>query len=338
MFNAITDVEGISVGHASDLAALTGCTVILCEDGAVGGAEVRGIAAGTRQLDALGVMHLVGEVHGILLAGGSGFGLDAVGGVMRYLEEKRKGLNVGIAHVPIVPSAIIFDLGLGDFKVRPDKQMGYQACLNAAGGLVAEGSIGVGTGASVGKAFGIGRAMKGGLGTCSGILSNGVVVGVLVVVNAFGDVKDCKTGQIIAGARDSKHGLRLIDSAKQVKKGLGSRGFGFCTNLGVVATNVSLGKPEVNQLARMAYNGLVKVISPAQTIFDGDVMFALSPARHRPEPKAMAGGYGKARADLNALGSLAADLLCEAAQRAVKEADGFGIIPAYKDLKGKSDG
>jgi L-aminopeptidase/D-esterase-like protein len=330
MFNAITDVEGILVGHASDLAALTGCTVILCENGAVGGVEVRGFAADTRQIDALGVMHFVGEVHGILLAGGSAFGLDAVGGVMKYLEEKRKGLNVGIAHVPIIPSAIIFDLDLGDFRVRPDKQMGYQACLNAAGGIVVEGSIGVGTGASVGKAFGIGRAMKGGLGTSSGILSNGVVVGVLVVVNAFGGVNDYKTGQIIAGARDSKHGLMLIDSAEQIKKGLSRRDLSSCTNLAVVATNAVLSKPEASQLARMAYNGLARVISPAQTLFDGDVIFALSPACHRLEPKA--------GADLNALGSLAADLLCEAIQRAVKEADGFGIIPAYKDLKGNDDG
>jgi len=201
--NAITDIPGIKVGHASDLKSLTGCTVILCEEGAVGVVDIRGTATGTRQIDALSLTHLVDKIHAILFAGGSAFGLDAAGGVMAYLEERGKGFDVVKTKVPIVPAAIIFDFGIGDFRIRPDHKMGHEACLNASK-KVGEGSIGVGTGATVGKLFGIDRAMKGGLGTSSAQGPKGLIVGALVVVNAFGDVIDPMTHQILAGARKSK--------------------------------------------------------------------------------------------------------------------------------------
>lgn len=318
MWDAITDVGGIEVGHASDFEALTGCTVILCGEGMVGGVDVRGTAAGTRGIEALGMLHLIDEVHGILLTGGSAFGLDAVGGAMAYLEEKGEGFDVGITAVPIVPAAVIFDLYLGHHRVRPNKEMGYRACINASGSIVGEGSVGAGTGASVGKLFGIKQAMKGGLGTAS-ITASGVTVGALVAVNSFGDVVDCWTGKIIAGARDSETGLRLVDSALQMRRGVVREGFGEQnTTLGVIATDASFSKREVTQIARMAHDALAKVISPAHSTFDGDAMFALS-------------GRNK-KANVNTVGLLAEEVLCKAVIRAVKKADGFGVIPAYRDL------
>lgn len=319
MWDAITDVVGIQVGHASDFEALTGCTVVLCGEGMVGGVDVRGIAAGTRGVEALNPLHLMDRVHAILLAGGSAFGLDAVGGVMAYLEEQGRGFDVGVTTVPIVPAAVIFDLYLGDYRVRPDREMGYQACQNASREVVKEGSIGAGTGASVGKLFGIKRAMKGGLGTASIIGPHGVVVGVLAVVNSFGDVIDLETGRIIAGARVSETGSELANSALQMKRGVVREEFGErSTTLGVIATNVSFSKQEATRIARMAHDALAKVISPSHTIFDGDAIFTLS--------------GGDKKADVHTVALLAEEALCRAVIRAVKRADGFGIIPAYKDL------
>ena len=210
---SIADVPGIRVGHASDFKALTGCTVILCEEGAVGAVDVRGTASGTRQLDALSPLHLVDRIHAILLSGGSAFGLDAAGGVMAYIEEIGKGFEVANTRVPNVPTAVIFDFGIGDFRVRPEGAMGYQACLNASRN-VEEGSVGVGTGATVGKLFGIERAMKGGVGTSSIKGPGGLIVGALVVVNAFGDVIDPDTHEILAGARVAKNSPRLARFGK----------------------------------------------------------------------------------------------------------------------------
>ncbi len=324
--NAITDVPGIKVGHASDFKSLTGCTAILCEKGAIGGVDIRGTATGTREIDALSLTHLVNRIHAILLAGGSAFGLDAAGGVMAYLEERGKGFDVVKTKVPIVPAAIIFDFGIGGFRVRPDHKMGYEACLNAAK-EVGEGSIGVGTGATVGKLFGIERAMKGGVGTSSVQGSNGLIVGALVVVNAFGDVIDPNSNQILAGARKAKKSLKFANSSKWMKQGVTRKEFGtitpsepavFNTTLGVIATNARLSKKEAQQVAQIAHSGLAKVVSPLHTTFDGDLLFAIS--------------YGKKKADVNTIGLLGEAALMEAVKRAITKADGFGVIPAYKDL------
>ena len=267
---AITDVLGIKVGHASDFKALTGCTVILCEEGAIGAVDIRGTAAGTRQIDALTHLHLVDRIHAILLAGGSAFGLDAAGGVMAFLEEREKGFNVTKTRIPIVPTAVIFDFGIGDFRTRPDSEMGYHACLNASK-RVEEGSAGVGTGATVGKLFGIERAMKGGVGTSSILGPDGLMVGGLVVVNAFGDILDPVSHRILAGARKSKESAELANSSEWMKKGATRGQFGkvspldsdvFNTTLGVMATNAHLTKKELHQAAQIAHSGLAKMISP----------------------------------------------------------------------------
>lgn len=325
--HAITDVPGIKVGHASDFRALTGCTVILCEEGATGGVDIRGTATGTREMDALSLTHLVDNIHAILLAGGSAFGLDAAGGVMAYLEKRGKGFDVIKTKVPIVPAAVIFDLAIGDFRVRPDHQMGYQACLNASK-RVEEGSVGVGTGATVGKLFGIERAMKGGVGTSSIQGPNGLIVGALVVVNSFGDIIDPTTHQILAGTRKSKKSLQFANSMKWMKQGVIRKEFGaippnktppFNTTLGVIATNAALSKKEVHQVVRIAHSGLARVISPLHTTFDGDLIFALS--------------YGKKKSDVNTIGLLGEAALMESVRRAVTKAEGFEIIPAYKDIQ-----
>lgn len=324
--NAITDVPGIKVGHASDFKALTGCTVILCEEGAIGAVDIRGTAAGTRQIDALTHLHLVDKIHAILLAGGSAFGLDAAGGVMAFLEERGKGFDVTKTKIPIVPTAVIFDFGIGDFRIRPDREMGYQACLNASK-RVEEGSVGVGTGATVGKLFGIERAMKGGVGTSSIQGPKGLIVGGLVVVNAFGDILDPASDRILAGARKSKESAGLANSSEWMKKGVTRRQFGkitpsdsdaFNTTLGVIATNAHLTKKELHQVAQIAHSGLAKMISPLHTTFDGDLIFAIS--------------YGKEKGDVNTIGLLGEVVLIESVKRAVTQAEGLGVIPAYRDI------
>jgi L-aminopeptidase/D-esterase-like protein len=324
--NAITDVPGIKVGHASDFKALTGCTVVLCEEGAIGAVDIRGTAAGTRQIDALTPLHLVDKIHAILLAGGSAFGLDAAGGVTVYLEKRGKGFDVSKTKIPIVPTAVIFDFGIGDFRIRPDREMGYQACLNASK-KVEEGSVGAGTGATVGKLFGIERAMKGGVGTSSIQGPKGLMVGALVVVNAFGDVLDPDSHQMLAGARKSKESFRWANSSKWIKKGVTRKQFGpttppestsFNTTLGVIATNADLTKKEAHQVAQIAHSGLPKIISPLHTTFDGDLIFAIS--------------YGKKKADVNTIGLLGETVLIESVKKAVTQAKGFGVIPAYQDM------
>jgi L-aminopeptidase/D-esterase-like protein len=327
--NAITDVPGIKVGHASDFKALTGCTVVLCEEGAIGAVDIRGTAAGTRQIDALTPLHLVDKIHAILLAGGSAFGLDAAGGVTVYLEKRGKGFDVSKTKIPIVPTAVIFDFGIGDFRIRPDREMGYQACLNASK-KVEEGSVGAGTGATVGKLFGIERAMKGGVGTSSIQGPKGLMVGALVVVNAFGDVLDPDSHQMLAGARKSKESFQWANSSKWIKKGVTRKQFGpttlpesasFNTTLGVIATNADLTKKEAHQVAQIAHSGLPKIISPLHTTFDGDLIFAIS--------------YGKKKADVNTIGLLGETVLIESVKKAVTQAKGFGVIPAYQDMKAR---
>ena len=312
----ITDVVGIKVGHAADVRAVTGCTVILCERGAVGGVDVRGSAPGTRETDALRPMNLVERVHGVLLTGGSAFGLAAADGVMRFLEERGIGFDVSVAKVPLVAAAVIFDLMVGDPAVRPTAEMGYAAARSASGGPVEEGSVGAGTGATVGKLLGPVSAMKGGIGTWAVRLPGGVLVGALVVVNAYGDVRDDHSGQVLAGARDRATG-RFLNMAQALMSGGGSARFGANTTLAVVATNAALTKEQTNKLAQLGHDGLARVISPAHTMYDGDTVFALS--------------TGDARAEMIPLGTAAVEVVAEAVQRAVRLAKGLGGIPGLAD-------
>jgi len=323
--NAITDIPGILVGHAQDETALTGCTVVLCEKGAVGGVDQRGGAPGTREVDALHPMHLVNKVHGVVLAGGSAFGLEAATGVMRYLEERNVGFDTHIAKVPIVPAAILFDLGIGKADVRPDAAMGYLACQNASSLPPIEGNVGAGTGATVGKILGAGQCMKSGIGTASMEIGAGVIVGALAAVNAFGDVIDPTSGQIIAGARSKEIGPLHIGApgyfadTLQVMQSLIGRtilGFGSRENtvIGVVATNAKLDKEAVNKVAQMAHDGLARTIRPAHTMLDGDTIFALATGEHA--------------ADVNIVGAYAAEVFAQAILRAVRTAKSILGIPA----------
>jgi L-aminopeptidase/D-esterase-like protein len=326
--NSITDVRGIEVGHAQNEEALTGCTVILCRKGAVAGVDVRGGAPGTRETDLLNPINLVEKVHAILLAGGSAFGLDAASGVMHYLDEKKIGFNTGAAKVPIVPAAILYDLGLGRADVRPDSAMGALAATSAISTPPAEGNVGAGMGASVGKMFGSALAMKSGLGTASMDIGGGVIVGAIVAVNAFGDVIDPTTGEIIAGLRSGKIGpLRIgskgqfADTLAMMKSSVGRSILGFAsrgnTVIGAVATNAALTKAQATKVAQMAHDGLARTIRPAHTMLDGDTIFALS--------------TGSKKADVSIIGSFAAEVMAQAIVRAVKMAKPAGGLPGLNN-------
>jgi L-aminopeptidase/D-esterase-like protein len=326
--NAITDIPGILVGHAQNEEALTGCTVILCEKGAVGGVDQRGGAPGTRELDALHPMHLVNKVHGIVLAGGSAFGLEAATGVMRFLEERDVGFDTRIVKVPIVPAAILFDLGIGNSDVRPDAAMGYLACQNASTEPPAEGNIGAGTGATVGKILGVGQCMKSGIGTACMEIGAGVIVGALVAVNAFGDIIDPSNGKIIAGARSKDVGPLHIgasgffaDTMQVMQTLIGRTALGFGsrgnTVIGVVATNAKLDKESINKVAQMAHDGLARTVRPAHTMLDGDTIFAIATGEHA--------------ADVNIVGAYAAEVFAQAILRAVRLAKPIAGIPAISD-------
>ena len=316
----ITDVRGIRVGHATDLQGLTGCTVILCDKGAVGGVDQRGGAPGTRETDLLRPMHLVQEVHAVLLAGGSAFGLAAADGVMRYLAERNVGFDARVARVPIVPAAILFDLDLGDPSARPDAAMGYAACQNASADPVAQGNVGAGTGATLGKVLGPGSAMKSGLGSAAVSLGRGLVVGALLVANPLGDVIDPGTGALLAGTR--KPGTNeLANTLLMMRNTLGKTmtRFSSSTVLGIVATNARLTKEEANKVAQMAQDGVARTVRPAHTMNDGDTLFALS--------------IGRKRADVNLVGAYAAEVVAEAILRGVKAAESAGGLPAWQDLQ-----
>lgn len=310
---SLTDVPGIRVGHANDAEALTGCTVVLCgADGATAGADVRGAAPGTRETDLLDPGNLVERVHAIVLTGGSVFGLDSACGVARYLEERGVGFDTGYARVPIVPAAVIFDLAVGDARVRPDSRMGYEACDRASKGAVEEGAVGAGMGARVGKILGAGMASAGGVGTASMKLPGGATVGVLVVVNSFGDIVDPATGRILAGAR-SPEGRGWLDTSRAIERGLVAggglashlKGHPFSaienTTLAVVATDAEFTKAQARKIASMSHDGLARAIRPIHTMFDGDTIFALS--------------TGTIRADVTTIGSVAANLLARAITR-----------------------
>jgi L-aminopeptidase/D-esterase-like protein len=322
--NSITDVRGIEVGHAQDDSALTGCTAILSRKGAVAGVDVRGGAPGTRETDLLNPINLVDKVHAVMLAGGSAFGLDAASGVMRYFDERRIGFNTGAAKVPIVPAAILFDLNVGRADVRPDLEMGYRACLAASPKVVAEGNVGAGTGASVGKLIGMKQAMKSGLGSASISIGSGVIVGALAVVNTFGDIVDPNTGEIIAGLRSTKVGPLQIgapgyfaNTLQMMKTFFGKTVLSFATRtntlLGVVAVNATLTKPEMTKAAQMAQDGIARSTRPAHTMLDGDTVFALA--------------TGGRKVDASTVGAFAAEALAQAIVRAARAAHSAGGLP-----------
>jgi len=312
MHDDITDIPGIRVGHDTNLEAATGCTVILCDTPAVGGVDVRGGAPATRETDLLHPMNLVEEVNAVVLTGGSAFGLDAASGVMRYLEERGIGYDAGIARVPLVPAAAIFDLALGSASVRPDAAAGYRACEQATADAVTQGNVGAGTGATVGKMAGPPFMMKGGLGSASTQLSDGTLVGALVVVNALGDVIDPQTGQVVAGTRHpSGQGF------------LAPNPFGN-TTIAVVATNASLTKAQVNKVAQMAHDGMAQAIRPAHTMFDGDTIFALALG---PQSQTMT-NPALAASQVSTIGAAAAITLARAIVKAVRHATELHGVPA----------
>jgi L-aminopeptidase/D-esterase-like protein len=303
--NAITDVGGIEVGHAQDGDALTGCTVVLCRKGAVAGVDVRGGAPGTRETDLLDPVNLVEKVHAVVLAGGSAFGLDSASGVMQYLQEKKIGFPVGRTRVPIVPAAILYDLGIGRADIRPDAAMGYRAAISASSKKPEEGNVGAGTGASVGKMRGMKFAMKSGIGTSSMEIL-GTVIGALVVVNAIGDVVDPGSGIKVAG-------MKTGTTLEWMKRNEAPRAVRSNTVIGVVATNAKLSKAQATKVAQMAQDGLARAIRPAHTQFDGDTIFTLA--------------TGQREADVSLVGAFAAEVMAEAIVRAVKMAGPAGGLP-----------
>lgn len=309
----LTDIPGIRVGHVSDFQAITGCTAILCPQGAVGGVDIRGSASGTQETPVLDPGHVTNEIHGILLAGGSAFGLEAAAGVRRYLEQQGAGFETGAGRVPLVPAAILFDLPIAKRGVRPTVAMGEAAAAAATADAVKEGSVGAGTGATVGKILGMSHAMKSGVGSFTVELPGGAMVSSLAVVNAFGDVRDPATGKILAGARKTPDGSDFADTQEQMKRGV-SGGFAVRnTTLVVVATNARLNKVQANKLAQQASLGMARTIFPVNTMFDGDIAFAIS--------------LGDRQADINVLGVAAAEAVAEAIVRAVKLAKTLGGVP-----------
>jgi L-aminopeptidase/D-esterase-like protein len=317
----LTDVSGIKVGHHTLSERPTGCTVILTERGAVGGVDVRGSAPGTRETDLLNPVNTVETVHAIVLSGGSAFGLDTASGVMRYLEERGVGYQTRAGKVPIVPAAILFDLGVGGKpQIRPDAGCGYRAAGAASDAKVVEGNVGAGAGATVGKTGG-GGAMKAGIGTASMTLPGGLVVAALVAVNAIGDIIDPASGKIVAGVR-TPDGKGLADARKLLRSGAPVAGpVGQNTTIGVVATNARLQKVQATKMAQMAHDGLARAIVPAHMPGDGDTIFALA-----------TGDYS-GPTDIGIIGALAAEVIAEAVVRAAREATGIPGYPAARDMK-----
>ena len=323
LHDAITDVAGLTVGHFTHPARATGCTVVLCPDGAVAGVDVRGGAPGTRETDLLAPENLIERVHAVLLSGGSAFGLDAAGGVMRWLEERGDGYAVGNVRVPIVPAAVLFDLWHGDLSIRPDAAAGYAACQAASSAKPAQGNVGAGAGAVVGKLFGIERAMKGGIGSAS-IRIGGVTVAALVAVNAIGDVIDPADGSVLAGARTGADSRHLLHSAAALLRGEVPPRWqaGMATTIGVIATDARLDKAQCRKLAGMAHDGLARCINPVHTAHDGDTLFALA-----------TGTSGQA-GNLTLIGALAAEVTARAVLSAIHHAVGLPGLPAARDLGG----
>jgi L-aminopeptidase/D-esterase-like protein len=320
MTNTITDVPGILVGHAQDEKAGTGCSVVLAESGAIAGVDVRGGAPGTRETDCLDPSNFVQTVHAIYLGGGSAYGLDGATGVMRYLEERQVGLDVGVCRVPIVPGAVIFDLPVGDCKVRPDAAMGYAAC-KAARAEVPQGNVGAGTGASVGKAAGLSRMMKGGLGTAS-IRVGDLIVGAIVAVNCYGDVIDVDTGKILAGTLTASRDAFADTRAMMRASPAGTDPFASNTTIGVIATNARFTKPQARRIAIMAHDGMARAINPIHTMYDGDTIFCLA--------------TGGVDADVTIAGALAAEVMAQAIANGVRNARSAYGLPCHADIGGRA--
>ena len=314
------EIPGIKVGHAQNIEAATGCTVILCKKGAVAGVDIRGGAPGTRETDLLDPVNMVDKVHGVLLTGGSAFGLDAAAGVMEYLENKGYGFDVGVTKVPIVVGAVLFDLGIGDFKIRPDKAMGYDACIDTeTDNCRLEGNIGAGTGATVGKLFGIGRSMKSGLGSHY-IQVGDLIVGAVIAVNSFGDIIDPKNGNIIVGALGDDGRTFINSEDVMIDNYNGDKGeFGENTSIGVVITNAQMTKGQAKKVASMAQDGYARTLRPAHTMVDGDTVFTLA--------------TGEIITDISVIGILAARAVEQAVLNAVKEATTLHGIKCYRDLQ-----
>ena len=317
---AITDVAGLRVGHYTDTRRPTGCSVVLCPQGVACGVDVRGAAPGTRETDLLRPDNLVEHVHALLLTGGSAFGLDAASGVVRWLEERGHGLGVGPAVVPIVPAAVLFDLWIGDHRIRPDAAAGYAACEAASHEPPAQGSVGAGAGASAGKLFGIDRGMKGGIGTAS-LKVGPITVGALIAVNPTGDVIDPASGQVIAGTRGADGRPRSATQAIAAGE-LPARALpGMATTIGIVATDAQLSKAQANKLATMAHNGLARSIDPVHTMGDGDTLFAL------------ATGTSSRPGEMTVLGAIAAMVMARAVLNAVRAAEALPQLPAARDFE-----
>jgi len=343
-------VGGLAVGHWTDREAATGCTVVLCGEGAVGGVAVRGAAPGTRETDLLDPVNAVQRVNAVLLTGGSAFGLDAAGGVMRWLEERELGCDVGLCRVPIVTGAVLFDLAVGHGDVRPGSDEGYAACAAASTGPVVEGSVGAGAGATIGKLYGVASATKGGVGGDAVRLGGGAVVAALAVVNAFGNVRDPASGRVLAGARGADGGFvdmtawlaahdedvadrgratRSLWPEREAPGGAGSAGPappGASTTLVVVATDAVLDKAGATAVAGMAHDGIARVVDPCHTQRDGDTVFALA-----------TGTTGR-ETDVSVLGAVAARVVAAAIVRAALAATSLAGVPAHRDLKTTIDG
>ncbi|RYX92680.1 MAG: peptidase S58 family protein [Comamonadaceae bacterium] len=326
---SITDVRGIEVGHDSDARRPTGCTVVIARDGAIAGVDVRGAAPGTRETDLLEPGNVVEQVHAVMLSGGSAWGLDAASGAMQWLEEQGIGFDIRVGKLPIVPAAVLFDMLLGDSRIRPDAAAGYRACAAASRQPPAEGNTGAGSGAVVGKLFGVHRAMKGGIGSAS-VTVGGVTVGALIACNALGDVIDPDTGAVLAGARTltprGKPMLKLLDTRRALLRGEAPKPLlaGTNTTIGVIATDAVITKLQARKLAQMGHDGLARSINPVHTMSDGDTLFALGTGAAGKNPGMMV------------LGTMAAEATARAVVRAVMAARGLTlgdlVLPSAHDL------
>ncbi|MGB8455232.1 MAG: P1 family peptidase [Anaerocolumna sp.] len=315
-YNCITDVDGIMVGQVTDLVNLTGCTVVLCKEGATCGIDIKGGAPGSRECSLLNPLMSNDKVHAVFLSGGSSYGLSVGEGVMQYLEEQKTGFETQFGKIPIVPGAVLFDLSVGNSQVRPNNEMGYLACKEAQRGKIKEGNYGAGTGATVGKVMGFQNCMKGGIGSASIRMGNDVTVGAIVAVNSFGDIRNPKTGQIIAGPLFNNKPQDTLDMMIEQQDMLYS--YHMNTTLAVVATNAEITKPECAKVSQIASNGLSNTIYPYGTTLDGDTVFTLS--------------YGKKTCDINLLGVLAGKVLSEAVINAISKAESVCNIKSYKEI------
>ncbi|MDF2674179.1 MAG: peptidase DmpA [Clostridiales bacterium] len=315
---SITEFDGIKIGNVENPDAMTGCTVIICENGATAGVDIRGGAPGTRETALLNPINMIQQVQAIFLSGGSAYGLDAASGIMEYLEERNIGFDVGVSKVPIVSGAVLFDLEIGDYKVRPDKKMGYTACINAEKGIFEEGNYGAGCGATIGKILGTKYAMKGGLGAYA-IQIGDLKVGAVVAVNCLGDVIDPISNKILAGAF-SREKKNFISTEEFMIKNYNHKSnvFNGNTTIGAVITNAALTKTEMNKVASMAHNGFGRVIRPSHTMYDGDTIFALS--------------SGEVVADINVVGLLAANVIEQAVINGIKKAVSFDSYISYAEV------